>query len=379
MNNLKAKSQVLIHQPGPDALFELNKMNLKTIFANHKPLDNRISLAAFRNFCKNSHVVPDLLSVFDLKRIFTKVTQNQSNKSSFSYQNFEQSLKYIAISGFHTSVPLSDKLQMLFLHIKSPCKKVYKVNLSTSLKSRPSTPFSHENSEPERDENRSSQRAYTQKLGLNKTSGRSHIKIPLDIDTILAFQRRSPLKANSTQRERVSPYRMIPCLSYKSISQDASPLYRASTRREKVACTAANSRRSSQDTSDKNKTKEICEATVKLVGKRHHRAMSAETYMVQSPKFGGNSCTPEESFSSLDATPKSFFQKTLKEKQIENLFKNFKEKNQNLVLKKTKKEPYLTSLRKHRNYIEKIRDKSFSKMMIARIIFNSWRGLKNKT
>ncbi|CAG9325515.1 unnamed protein product [Blepharisma stoltei] len=379
MHNSKPKLQASTPQTDADSLFESNKMNLKAIFALHSPHENRISLTAFGKFCKNSHIIPDLLSVIDLKRIITRITQNQNNKSSFTYQNFEQSLKYIAITGFHTSVPLSDKLQMLFLHIRNPCKKAYKVNLSTSLKSRSTTPFSCDTSGSEWDENKCSQRAnaYAQKLGLNKTSGSSNIKLPLDIESVLGLYKKSPLQTKSTQRIRASPKKIIPCSSYKSISQDTSPHSRVTIIRKKTACTTANSRRNSQDLIDQNKIKEIYEATAKFGEKRHYRTMSAETYMIQSPKFGGSSSSPENTCISSNSTPKPISQKSGKINQIEKLFKNFKEKSQNPEKGKNDKEPHLTSLRKHRDYIGKVREASFSKNVITRMIFNAWKGLRS--
>lgn len=324
--------------------------------------------------------------MIDLKRIITKVTQNQPNKTSFSFQNFEQSLKYIAISGFHTSVPLVEKLQMLLLHIKNPCKKSYKVNFS-AVKSRSSTPFSCETSGSEFDENKFSQRSnvnsYSQKLGLNRTNGisKTSVKISLDIETALGIQKKStPSKTKSTKRIRISPKRMIPSYSYKSISQDTSPHQRGILSNRKnivnnLLSSALQSRKNSQEfIVEKSKYRDVSHAPTYLTEKRHYRTMSAETYMIQSPRFGGDISTPVATDESSDINAENMIEK--KQKNIEKIFKQFKDKNNKIIAKKTsKKEPHLTTVRKHRNYINKIRESSFTAGLMTRMIFTAWKSI----
>lgn len=127
----------------PDSLFELNRHKLKKVFSKHFPnKEGRITFSEFTRFCKNSRIHPDLVTMLELKRVIVRLTSaTQTSKITLSYAQFEHSLKHIAVATFNSTIPLEDKLRMLLLHIKNPCKQEYQVSLACD--SEDSHPSSH--------------------------------------------------------------------------------------------------------------------------------------------------------------------------------------------------------------------------------------------
>ncbi|CAG9334622.1 unnamed protein product [Blepharisma stoltei] len=288
-----------IHDPSysadPEALFVANRSNLKSIFSQHSPQDNKISFSEFCKFCKHTQIFPDLISMLDIKRVVTRVTQYQNSRSSLTYQNFEQSLKYIAIAAYH-GLSLTEALRNLFLKIASSSKEIYNVIITLQKHSRGNTPLLCDTSGFEFEDNRHNNKGY-----LHSYSQKQFFK------------------------------------------------------------------------------KEIVRTNINN-DKKHYRTLSGGTYVLQSPRFGGGSTLiPLESdrYSHRDLRRSVDLKPDLKKKNIEKLFFKFREdfkKNENLK-PKASKEPCLTSLRKHRNYITKVRSNGFTGNMVMRMIFSAWKGL----
>eukprot|EP00357_Protocruzia_adherens_P000534 CAMPEP_0114984048 /NCGR_PEP_ID=MMETSP0216-20121206/7053_1 /TAXON_ID=223996 /ORGANISM="Protocruzia adherens, Strain Boccale" /LENGTH=1008 /DNA_ID=CAMNT_0002346127 /DNA_START=389 /DNA_END=3415 /DNA_ORIENTATION=- len=126
-----------------DILFENNRVNLRKIFAKHHTVKDRIAFAEFCKFCKNAKIFPELVSMFELRRIVTKLvadgtTDNPAVRSGkvnannvlMNYLQFETALKMVANSTFTASIPLVDKVRMFFMQIRNPCKAVYQVAMN---------------------------------------------------------------------------------------------------------------------------------------------------------------------------------------------------------------------------------------------------------
>lgn len=330
--------------------------------------------------------------MLDLKRIVTRVLQYQNTRSSLTFQNFEQSLKYIAVAAYHAS-PLTEKLKNLFNHVKSACREIYNVGIIVSKHSRTSTPLSCDTSGSEFDENRNTKRgsmhSYSQKQFYKKSTVHTNINIALDINSALAsHQSCSPRDTKSTSRIRISPKKTNPSHSHKSISQEVSPQPSKKTFTKKSdGYSAINEiKKFSQDFSER----------AKMIGKvintdkKHYRTLSGGTYVLQSPRFGGGSTLiPVETdrYAGKETRRSVELAKELrksveiptKDKNIEKLFHRFKENQRKITeTKPSLNEPSLTTVRKHRNYIHKLRENTFTNSLVIRMIFSAWKSLKCK-
>lgn len=58
MHHSKSNVQENSHMTDPDVLFHSNRSQLKSIFAQHNPHENRISFSDFCKFCKNTQIFP---------------------------------------------------------------------------------------------------------------------------------------------------------------------------------------------------------------------------------------------------------------------------------------------------------------------------------
>lgn len=114
-----------------DSLFRLNRSKLRSVFSHHFPdKEGKIAYSEFVQFCKNAQILPDLVTVLEVKRLFERVTQ--SLQSGLSYLQFESTLKQMATTAFHSAIPWEDKQRMILLHIQTPCLQHYQVALTCS-------------------------------------------------------------------------------------------------------------------------------------------------------------------------------------------------------------------------------------------------------
>ncbi|CAG9319321.1 unnamed protein product [Blepharisma stoltei] len=373
----------------PETLFLSNRPHLKSIFSQHNPQDNKISFSEFCKFCRNAQIFPDLISMLDIKRVVTRSTQYQNSRSSLTYQNFELCLKYIAIAAYQ-GLSLSDKLCNLFQQISAPCKEAYNAHIILTKQSRTNTPLSCDTSRSEYEDNRNSNKvqmvSYAEKQFLKRKTMDNNLNSAWDINTAaVSRQSCSPRDSKSTSRIRASP-KIVPSYSNKTLSKEPSPLQNKSltTKRKEGYQAISEIKKISQEFLEKSKNL----AAFLSVDKKHYRTLSGGTYISQSPKFGGGSTLIAlESERDLNVTDRrsSNNRRSIdsnsesKEKNIEKLFFKFREgikKTEELKPDK-KNEPYMTSLRKHRNYITKVRSNEFSGGMVMRMIFTAWKGLVN--
>ena len=72
-------------------------------------------------FCKYSRISPELLTILEIRKML-KVIRATSN---ISFTQFIVLLETIATAAFTEALSLSEKVKMLFMHMKNPCKLHY--------------------------------------------------------------------------------------------------------------------------------------------------------------------------------------------------------------------------------------------------------------
>ena len=103
-------------------LIEINKLKLRKIFSTHDiSKTGTMSVNEFTKFCKNSKIFPDLLTILEIK----KILKNSGSTHMVTYYQFETVIKAIATTAFTEALSLSDKVKILFMHIRNPCKLHY--------------------------------------------------------------------------------------------------------------------------------------------------------------------------------------------------------------------------------------------------------------
>lgn len=203
--------------------------------------------------------------MLELKRIIAKLSNTQQiSKVTLSYVQFEQAVKHIAVTTFHASVPLSDKLRMLLIHIRNPCKAHYKTSLTfnSASNSRQTSPISSEISSPnDRTEAETSPSKYPPdsakwlSLGyrqdrLKENSG--NVKVHIDLNQAYkAFKSRV-----KSQKDSVSPLRESP-FSRKARSKRGSPSVKVGLPTPKEFLRKINANRSPSLTPSRDKNEYI--------------------------------------------------------------------------------------------------------------------------
>jgi hypothetical protein len=294
----------------PDSLFELNRHKLKKVFAKHFPdKEGRITFAEFTRFCKSARIHPDLVTMLELKRVIVRLTNaTQTSKITLTYAQFEHSLKHIAVATFNSTIPLEDKLRMLLLHIKNPCKQEYQVSLACD--SEDSRPASHVSELEDSDDSRvmtnsrnslaTSMRAPSHtKSTLEKT-----LKVTLDLSSAnnkspmsYASQARQKYFSTSPGRDRVgslsSLAKLTPVLAKKTPEPGfASPVeVPIDPTFVRVKLPTSPKPKSSavplfHISLDKQKRQETHSKETTDDPSKHTRTLSAGHHLMQSPRFG---------------------------------------------------------------------------------------------
>ncbi|CAG9315119.1 unnamed protein product [Blepharisma stoltei] len=115
-------------------LIDLNRGSLRTIFQIHSSEKQTISYNEFIKFCTIVRIYPDMLSSFELKRLVMKTANSHTyidRKVELGYLQFEKLLVLIAEHCFD-GIQTNEKLGLMFMHIKNPCKQNYQVEIFTS-------------------------------------------------------------------------------------------------------------------------------------------------------------------------------------------------------------------------------------------------------
>jgi hypothetical protein len=124
------------------SLLEINRSVLRAAFTQHSPnKEGRIQFAEVLKFSKAVCVVPDLISIADLKKLIATVTGiGFSPRSMVNFFQFEQMVRELAGAAFSSAIPIKDKEKMLVLHIKSPLKSAYSLVIEEPRDSHSTTP-----------------------------------------------------------------------------------------------------------------------------------------------------------------------------------------------------------------------------------------------
>lgn len=117
-----------------EAIFSNNSKQLKKLFEALHPSEGKISIQEFLVFCKNVRIHPvilnqELVSINEIK----KIIQQLDLKQGITIGNIQLMLRLLSEQSFNTTSSVSDKLRMLFIHIRSPCKLFYQVSLNFNV------------------------------------------------------------------------------------------------------------------------------------------------------------------------------------------------------------------------------------------------------
>jgi hypothetical protein len=223
--------------------------------------------------------------MLELNRIIAKLSNTQQiSKVTLSYVQFEQAVKHIAVTTFHASVPLSDKLRMLLIHIRNPCKAHYKTSLTfnSASNSRQTSPISSEISSPnDRTEGETSpsklppDSAKWLSLGfrqdrLKENSG--NVKVHIDLNQAYkAFKSRV-----KSHKDSISPLRESP-FSRKARSKRGSPSLKVGLPTPKEFLRKINANRSPSLTPSKDKNEYITRSNKITPSSSFHNTLNKES------------------------------------------------------------------------------------------------------
>jgi hypothetical protein len=118
-----------------DYLLDYNRLHLRKIFQLHAQPQNppTISYPELVKLCSNLRIFPDLLTSVELKRIVIKVTSKHftfDSKVHLTYLQFEKFLRAVSEYCFTTNNSESERLKLLFIHIRGSCQLHYNVNIN---------------------------------------------------------------------------------------------------------------------------------------------------------------------------------------------------------------------------------------------------------
>lgn len=115
-----------------DYLIDQNRTSLRAIFLMHSCERQMITYNEFIKFCQTVRIYPDLVSSFELKRLVMKIANSNTyidRKVEINYIQFERLIVLISEHCFSSS-SVSEKLELLFKHIKNPVKHYYHIDLN---------------------------------------------------------------------------------------------------------------------------------------------------------------------------------------------------------------------------------------------------------
>jgi len=119
-----------------NSVWSQNQPKIKRIFQMHA-CDNKISLQELINFCKRCLLVPEFISIPEIKQLYTKYMINHKlifkseTSPILTLKQFEDILQLIALHSIEGNKDLNNKLNEFFVYIKEPIKSLYKQNLIT--------------------------------------------------------------------------------------------------------------------------------------------------------------------------------------------------------------------------------------------------------
>lgn len=383
----------------PDILFELNRHKLKKVFSKHFPnKEGRITFSEFTRFCKNSRIHPDLVTMLELKRIIARLTSaTQTSKITLAYAQFEHSLKHIAVATFNSTIPLEDKLRMLLLHIKNPCKQEYQVSLACDTED--SRPASHLSELEDSDDSRVMTNSRVSLGTSMRAPSSTHLKTTQTLKVTLDLANpKSPLSYANHARHKyfsMSPTRerqgslnalakLTPVLAKKSsqagaLSPVEIPIDTPASPFVKVKLPITPSEHATavplfHVSLDKHKKRE---GRSTEVNDKHSRTLSAGNHLLTSPRFGVNNAKTGEivAFPETEVAGKGYSLVGIQGKVMEftEKFESWKDFAPKVIGR-----PLRTVLRKQREFIEQTTANWFpgvrlTQDFVVRAILRSWR------
>jgi len=319
-----------------DMLIINNRQKLRKIFQLHAPSkQGKISLQEFTKFCKNLKIFPDLISSADLK----KLLRNLSVSSGISFSSFEQLIKLLSNHSFNTVAPLTEKVRMLLIHIRNPCKMHYQVTLNfhnrrESLNHTPDSlgdsqqdPMEYDGTTPKRENSK-----------YRKVSASPHRDNGLQVKSLGSYSKKR------TKESSVPPSP----LSEKEFSP--SPSIHSVPRTQLI----------NKKNTDFKKVSNLYASNIKKI-RDHYRTLSGGYF---------------ETNSSSRSIPSSCITSPNKEtisSKMSSCLRSFRDKHFEIVKQKPKVRNSDCRLKAQENYIASIRKKTFSSQLVLGVIFRSWR------
>lgn len=297
--------------------------------------------------------------MIELKKMIRKL----SSTNKFSYPSFENLFKLIADHAFNTNAQISDKLKMLFIHIRNACKMHYQVSFSFDMKRENlKTPMSSEDSASEPiDQDFKSLNTSKEILVNEKHRYSTRFLAGIKRFASISPQRnlsKSPnvssiLKNESKLNTRGITISPVPVLDFSEkstpMNQNKSPL--ATT----FSTTIIRTGKTPSVTIKNDKSSgAMAKANSYLKIRAHLRALSSG--IIEKPK--SRSISPQK--------PENKYQKIIE------IYDKFKGNHEKIAKEKPKTKEKLNE--KQIVYIQQIRNQYFSPIFVKAVIFNVWKG-----
>jgi hypothetical protein len=313
------------------SLLEINRSVLRAAFAVHSPnKEGRIQFAEVLKFSKAVCVVPDLISLADLKKLIETVTGiGFSPRSMVNFFQFEQMVRELAGTAFSSAIPIKDREKMLVLHIKSPLQSAYSLVIEEPRNSHGTTP------------------ALSERKGKRESK-----KIDLDISAALSALKTPTQRASSSGRNTPN-FQSPKAFSVKS------------TRKSLVASTSLLSKHPKKTTLTLDIPTDTPLMRKSLVTPRRPQSSVLE-----------KSLPPQELVSLISpkaALTRSSERLPLKKVEFKGVLRTSTAKKPAPEETKTPLMRYAMSLKKHRDFILKRTKRSFTQDFALRVILRAWK------
>lgn len=114
-------------------LFELNRHLVLKLFSGES-MNDKVTYTDFLKICTGLRIFPDLLSSREIRKLASSIHETTTNQDliiKLSILQIERIFKLIAHSCFLETKLASDKYQLFFKHIKTPCYIRYGIDFLT--------------------------------------------------------------------------------------------------------------------------------------------------------------------------------------------------------------------------------------------------------
>ena len=132
---MKVKDKNQFKSSSFNSIWDQNHLKFKKIFLSHSSCD-KISYQEFIKFCRSSTIIPNLVTIMEVKNIHSKYSISKIKSEItpiLSFTQFEELLKEIAIYSVKTKETYEEKFCVFIDHIKNSIKVNYHQTLSSTI------------------------------------------------------------------------------------------------------------------------------------------------------------------------------------------------------------------------------------------------------